>query len=76
MVAASTEIFLHVFYQIEDEMRERMENTLLNQYGYSVAYSEENQKVTDAWDLMQTKVCNVMLTVNEQLGQYLLMFQV
>ena len=33
-----------------------MQTGLRMQYGYSTQYNEENEKLTSAWDIMQTRV--------------------
>jgi len=37
-------------------MRAKMQTGLRMQYGYSTQYNEENEKLTSAWDIMQTRV--------------------
>lgn len=42
--------------EIDDKMRERMRTGLRERYGFNTAYVEENRDLTDAWDLMQTRL--------------------
>ncbi|KAL4224724.1 hypothetical protein ACF0H5_015421 [Mactra antiquata] len=41
---------------IEGKMKNTMRRALVDQYGYNVEYDEENEKVTNAWNLLQTRL--------------------
>ena len=37
-------------------MKEKMRDGIKEKYGYNTGYEEENKDLTEAWDLVQTRV--------------------
>ncbi|XP_060568166.1 23 kDa integral membrane protein-like [Ruditapes philippinarum] len=57
IVLITAAIIAAVFQEdIESDMREKMRKGIRDKYGYNVAYVDDNRELTEAWDLVQTRL--------------------